>query len=131
MSSRGSCFFFKQKTAYELRISDWSSDVCSSDLGPFGNPQVLGDGCRNGELSVDGAEEIAGECYVSRGYLGEPFWREHPTDEFHGLVFRKERPTAYHRGYCEFAVRSAEHTSELQSLMRHSYAVFWLQKKKT
>src|SRR3546814_137719 len=29
-------FFFKQKTAYEMRISDWSSDVCSSDL----NPQV-------------------------------------------------------------------------------------------
>src|SRR3546814_9452475 len=31
-----SCFFFKQKTAYEMRISDWSSDVCSSDLGVFG-----------------------------------------------------------------------------------------------
>src|SRR3546814_2494613 len=29
-------FFFKQKTAYELRISDWSSDVCSSDLGEAG-----------------------------------------------------------------------------------------------
>src|SRR3546814_13356329 len=28
-------FFFKQKTAYELRISDWSSDVCSSDLDPI------------------------------------------------------------------------------------------------
>src|SRR3546814_560602 len=28
-------FFFKQKTAYEMRISDWSSDVCSSDLGKF------------------------------------------------------------------------------------------------
>src|SRR3546814_8378515 len=28
------CFFFKQKTAYEMRISDWSSDVCSSDLSP-------------------------------------------------------------------------------------------------
>src|SRR3546814_13558045 len=28
-------FFFKQKTAYEMRISDWSSDVCSSDLGTF------------------------------------------------------------------------------------------------
>src|SRR3546814_4198555 len=27
-------FFFKQKTAYEMRISDWSSDVCSSDLHP-------------------------------------------------------------------------------------------------
>src|SRR3546814_5477032 len=29
---RGYFFFFKQKTAYEMRISDWSSDVCSSDL---------------------------------------------------------------------------------------------------
>src|SRR3546814_1242647 len=29
-------FFFKQKTAYEMRISDWSSDVCSSDLGDLG-----------------------------------------------------------------------------------------------
>src|SRR3546814_9461059 len=28
-------FFFKQKTAYEMRISDWSSDVCSSDLYDF------------------------------------------------------------------------------------------------
>src|SRR3546814_4968266 len=31
-----SFFFFKQKTAYEMRISDWSSDVCSSDLGGGG-----------------------------------------------------------------------------------------------
>src|SRR3546814_9805860 len=31
-------FFFKQKTAYEMRISDWSSDVCSSDLG---NPRTV------------------------------------------------------------------------------------------
>src|SRR3546814_6855779 len=30
-------FFFKQKTAYEMRISDWSSDVCSSDLGADGD----------------------------------------------------------------------------------------------
>src|SRR3546814_11376843 len=37
-------FFFKQKTAYELRISDWSSDVCSSDLyGPFTNEELLGE----------------------------------------------------------------------------------------
>src|SRR3546814_13251687 len=40
-------FFFKQKTAYEMRISDWSSDVCSSDLikqqqdGQFGRQVVL------------------------------------------------------------------------------------------
>src|SRR3546814_7668592 len=32
MLSYDFCFFFKQKTAYEMRISDWSSDVCSSDL---------------------------------------------------------------------------------------------------
>src|SRR3546814_6034372 len=31
-------FFFKQKTAYEMRISDWSSDVCSSDLVRSGDP---------------------------------------------------------------------------------------------
>src|SRR3546814_2790075 len=38
-------FFFKQKTAYEMRISDWSSDVCSSDLactlGPSGSARAL------------------------------------------------------------------------------------------
>src|SRR3546814_8064165 len=34
-----SIFFFKQKTAYEMRISDWSSDVCSSDL--IGNAAVV------------------------------------------------------------------------------------------
>src|SRR3546814_18491077 len=33
-------FFFKQKTAYELRISDWSSDVCSSDLSCGGHDQT-------------------------------------------------------------------------------------------
>src|SRR3546814_3068132 len=31
-------FFFKQKTSYEVRISDWSSDVCSSDLAPTTAP---------------------------------------------------------------------------------------------
>src|SRR3546814_2534435 len=33
-------FFVKQKTAYEMRISDWSSDVCSSDLVPSGEPAL-------------------------------------------------------------------------------------------
>src|SRR3546814_4664347 len=39
----GCFFFFKQKTAYEMRISDWSSDVCSSDLtliGPWSSPEA-------------------------------------------------------------------------------------------
>src|SRR3546814_9587166 len=34
-------FFFKQKTAYEMRISDWSSDVCSSDLDPHRRPGAI------------------------------------------------------------------------------------------
>src|SRR3546814_10075634 len=37
-------FFFKQKTAYEMRISDWSSDVCSSDLLAFGRDPAGGIG---------------------------------------------------------------------------------------
>src|SRR3546814_4756387 len=41
--------FFKQKTAYEMRISDWSSDVCSSDLGVVGR-----------EPALDGIEADAG-----------------------------------------------------------------------
>src|SRR3546814_2394419 len=36
-------FFFKQKTAYEMRISDWSSDVCSSDLFERHRPRLQGD----------------------------------------------------------------------------------------
>src|SRR3546814_6348526 len=41
------CFFVvKQKTAYEVRISDWSSDVCSSDLGSRYRPQDAGDASR-------------------------------------------------------------------------------------
>src|SRR3546814_8655400 len=38
-------FFFKQKTAYEMRISDWSSDVCSSDLGRCGGNIWCNRGC--------------------------------------------------------------------------------------
>src|SRR3546814_1623718 len=48
MSCYSYFFFFKQKTAYEMRISDWSSDVCSSDLrqhlDPLGGlPMLLGE----------------------------------------------------------------------------------------
>src|SRR3546814_8716849 len=53
-------FFFKQKTAYEMRISDWSSDVCSSDLGRrvavvVGRDDDTADDRRNGENSDDPA----------------------------------------------------------------------------
>src|SRR3546814_7377355 len=39
-------FFFKQKTAYEMRISDWSSDVCSSDLDGCGCANTGTGNCR-------------------------------------------------------------------------------------
>src|SRR3546814_348132 len=59
-------FFFKQKTAYELRISDWSSDVCSSDLGT-----IPGGIIENGKLHIDklradtpeGAEDLVLDLY--------------------------------------------------------------------
>src|SRR3546814_13570584 len=48
-------FFFKQKTAYDMRISDWSSDVCSSDLriGPCAH------GCASGARVYDRGADIA------------------------------------------------------------------------
>src|SRR3546814_5257450 len=48
-------FFFKQQTAYEMRISDWSSDVCSSDLGAGGTRNQcypVGSGKRNQHLQI-------------------------------------------------------------------------------
>src|SRR3546814_3558551 len=48
------CFFFKQKTAYEVRISDWRSDVCSSDLVETceqRDPKGLYKRARSGEIS--------------------------------------------------------------------------------
>src|SRR3546814_5177205 len=60
-------FFFKQKTAYEMRISDWSSDVCSSDLVQLHRVGVavgmrLGDEAGRGidiAGSADGDEKVA------------------------------------------------------------------------
>src|SRR3546814_10971454 len=50
-------FFFKQKTAYEMRISDWSSDVCSSDLsGPHGGHRIR---VGNGLVSLHLAGDLA------------------------------------------------------------------------
>src|SRR3546814_6199846 len=57
-------FFFKQKTAYEMRISEWSSDVCSSDL-----ELAMHEGCKSleyfkkkkGELDKDGFEKLIKE----------------------------------------------------------------------
>src|SRR3546814_10121620 len=56
-------FFFKQKTAYELRISDWSSDVCSSDL-LFHKGRVLYNLSRARKAAHD-----TGELLVTAGYM--------------------------------------------------------------
>src|SRR3546814_14191077 len=47
-------FFFKQKTAYEMRISDWSSDVCSSDLGGVASLDDLAAFLAIAEVGIEG-----------------------------------------------------------------------------
>src|SRR3546814_6499922 len=61
--------FFKQKTAYDMRISDWSSDVCSSDLrADEEEDQDDGDRCQNGPVEGAAAlfRRIAGEQALRR-----------------------------------------------------------------
>src|SRR3546814_6342835 len=53
-------FFFKQKTAYDMRISDWSSDVCSSDLAPAAIPHAGKAGLRH----VEAAAQIDADHFV-------------------------------------------------------------------
>src|SRR3546814_1244260 len=52
-------FFFKQKTAYEMRISDWSSDVCSSDLGPRHGDAAEGEGLQDVDAALSGGVDAA------------------------------------------------------------------------
>src|SRR3546814_4886157 len=113
-------FFFKQKTAYEMRISDWSSDVCSSDLAVA--QRVLGDALQDREQLVS-SFDIA-MTLVSAGYGIVVA----PSARLAGYLNRSiaARPLA---GAPTVVMRSEEHTSELQSLMRTSYAVFCLKKK--
>src|SRR3546814_17062201 len=59
-------FFFKQKTAYEMRISDWSSDVCSSDLE---NAYTLATLHQLEAIGVSIALDDFGTGYSSMGYL--------------------------------------------------------------
>src|SRR3546814_1276155 len=121
-------FFFKQKTAYELRISDWSSDVCSSDLV-----------CKRLSVAVGNCQSDCGiaEAAEQPRQAGPPFGGCAPSSldafELHDVL---DAPVEEGGGIGEgfrFVVqpdRSEEHTSELQSLMRISYAVFCLKKKK-
>src|SRR3546814_4614171 len=116
-----------------MRISDWSSDVCSSDLSARGasgrherpagqgHPRQFGPADRCGQRSWRRGEE--NRRGSSRGLMIPPLpLRERVKVD----VYVNANYDAVHnllRG------RSEEHTSELQSLMRISYAVFCLQKK--
>src|SRR3546814_4561597 len=110
-------FFFEQKTAYELRISDWSSDVCSSDLGE--TLTVVPFAGSNGGVPV---RRDFIELSVLPSYQGLAL--EPRSDNLEIRRFPRGVEIGTPNG-----MRSEEHTYELQSLMRISYAVFCLKKK--
>src|SRR3546814_5434650 len=112
-----------------MRISDWSSDVCSSDLGWAYRMADLAD--------PTAAPPVKLEKKAARKSLGVR-QRQARAIRFKGDITDFDSPAS---GVClahllkacrrdELGLRSEEHTSELQSLMRISYAVFCLKKKK-
>src|SRR3546814_2567505 len=144
------CLFYKQKTAYELRISDWSSDVCSSDLDMLLDyVDVAGTRARGGEPpcycaiasrermtrlrdAVLGAGLNLEAIDVADMALSHVLGRAAGAGEaVSALVLGNQglRFVIVNDGKLSLFRRSEEHTSELQSLMRISYAVFCLKKK--
>src|SRR3546814_5040109 len=120
-----SFFFFKQKTAYDMRISDWSSDVCSSDLAH----QVQ---ARAAELHLRKLRGDPREPAGVRAVRPRKGRLHRSGDAPHRQVRGGQRRHPAARRNLRNAsapARSEEHTSELQSLMRISYAVFCLKKK--
>src|SRR3546814_6273395 len=122
--------FFKQNTAYELRISDWSSEVCSSDLAKMvadcGASYLIwavNHGHPTCPAPIKSWEKLHPGWTTKRDFIGEL------ADALgkHGirLMLYMNCPGI---GKLE-QQRSEEHTSELQSLMRISYAVFCLKQK--
>src|SRR3546814_10750879 len=144
--------FFKLNSSSELHISDWSSDLCSSDLHhvrhSMVNPARLDRAQRSFHIlafamaaqldQVRGRDrQFATLCrrdrphrlfdrMRSRAVLGMGDRHDAGGNRRHLAPMR-----ARHRRQRRVHVRSEEHTSELQSLMRISYAVFCLKKKTT
>src|SRR3546814_8423728 len=107
-----------------MRISDWSSDVCSSDL------QIAMD--QNGDLSLNLTPETAAAMWkaglINESQLGAIADGGHARFSFAHNELLVSSGTDFSRS-ARSDTRSEEHTSELQSLMRISYAVFCLKKK--
>src|SRR3546814_6310430 len=132
-------FFFKQKTAYEVRISDWSSDVCSSDL-----PNMTGSPLKRGLKSRGVSERCVNRSNIARKSTDHLC----PNRQFRCVSidhacgkhspFSVQLARLARKPACERSEiarrchpRSEEQPSELQSLNRNSYAVFCSKKKKT
>src|SRR3546814_6869293 len=115
-----------QKTAYGMLISDWSSDVCSSDLETDAEFEQLLEFLDIAQLDRVGAFAYSPVEGASANALPDPVPEALKQER---LARFMERQAAISADKLE-ARRSEEHTSELQSLMRISYAVFCLKKKK-
>src|SRR3546814_9971093 len=126
-------FLFKQKTAYEMRISDWSSDVCSSDLCPIRDADLLRLASLHAAIMVQFLSESLGQLqwnpsHRTRRIKDMFFLLSHsPLSLIRDRSNPQQRIRIFFQTY-PLRERSDEHTSELQSLMRISYAVFSLKK---
>src|SRR3546814_9710006 len=160
----GDFFLFKQKTAYEMRISDWSADVCSSDRHLGRGPAVERRRLHRDQHKVGGEQRRAHQAGDTRRPVDDDVIdvarqlrrftvervarqadnAEQPLQSLPAALLRPVQRGTLRVGVdqrdalstaspftSEMQGRSEEHTSELQSLMRISYAVFCLKKKKT
>src|SRR3546814_10765391 len=116
-----------------MRISDWSSDVCSSDLRHGEQAAIDGAaGGRDGHDAAQRAELVALDLGEGHDCFIDGNGRRHHRNPLYPWKAggRKHERRGRAAALQEAAVRrSEEHTSELQSLMRISYAVFCLKKK--
>src|SRR3546814_2112330 len=112
-----------------MRISDWSSDVCSSDLTQ--NPPRRCAGICGSCCATDLSAAQSPGSAACRGNASAGSHSVNPSRSLHVASNPSIRSTS-NMGQIstEIISRSEEHTSELQSLMRISYAVFCLKKKK-
>src|SRR3546814_6719936 len=120
-----------------MRISDWSSDVCSSDLQPVEGLYLLAprkeEGCSTHDIGQRqlgvivgcGAGDAGTVCWIAVAAAADLVGDAQVLDGRTFVVCLE----ASHQDIANGFVRSEEHTSELQSLMRISYAVFCLKKK--